>query len=83
MTVFRTVELDGVLPSTGTARHRDALVAAGVPLGVRAVHDEGAAAEVPVAPRRQVRPVVSPQTFRLDACKDSCELRPRSSSGSS
>ena len=73
--MFRTVELDGVLPP-GTARHRYALVAAGVPLGIRGVDDEGAAAEVPVAPRRQVRPVVPPQTFSLDAYKES--LRPRS-----
>ena len=51
--------------------HRDALVFASVPLHVRVVHVERASlvADILVAVRREICPVVPPEAFRLDACQ--------------
>ena len=54
--------------------HRDALVFASVPLHVRVVHVERASlvADILVAVRREICPVVPPEAFRLDACQAKC-----------
>ena len=67
--MLRTIKLDGIL--SDAVCHSDALVCAGVPLRVRVVHVEGAAlvADVLVAVRGEICPVVAPEAFRLDACQ--------------
>ena len=65
---MRTVKLDGILPDA--VCHGDALVLAAVPIRVCAVHVQGAAivAHVLVVARREMGPIVAPETFCLDAC---------------